>query len=240
MDNTESAFINNFGTSVVQIGTLVGYKPPNPIASLPNLQALLTQVLAARDVFRQKEETEEAARNAREELFRRAAPYASELINYCKSMGLDENALDNLYSFTREMRGGRAEEVPETPPGATPPKTISVAQTSYASVAEHFAGLVEAVRTIPNFSSDADKFKLTTLDAFVASLRQANTSVADADAETSTARRTLDELLYTGDACVIKSMNSAKPYIASIFGSDHPVYQTIVKFKFNKPKRLRS
>ena len=40
-------------------------------------------------------------RNEREMLFKRVAPYASELVNYCKSIGLDANELANLYSISQ-------------------------------------------------------------------------------------------------------------------------------------------
>lgn len=239
-DNTESKFITDFETSVTQIGTLgTAYKPPNPIAELAALQSLLTEILAARTVFQQKEANEETARNSREVLFKSAASYASDLINYCKSFGVPENVLANLQSFVREIRGVRAEPKPKTLPGANAPKTISAAQTSFSSVAGHFANLVEAVRTIDGFNPAEDKFKLATLDAFVASLRQANTEVIAADAETATARQALDAPLYTGNNSVIKSIAAAKPYIRSIFGADNQVYRTITKFRFAMPTRLR-
>lgn len=241
MDNTESKYITNFETSVTQIGTLgAAYKPPQTIAELLSLQTLLANILTARTAFQQKEAVEEDKRNAREMLYKRVAPYASELVNYCKSLGIDPNELKNLYSFTREIQGRPATPKPQPVEGeAEPPKTISSAQTSYASVAEHFANLVEAVRTLENFNPTEDKFKLSTLDAFVESLRQANTEVINADAETATARLALDELLYTGSNSVIKSMNAAKPYIRAVFGADNAVYKTITKFRFNLPKRLK-
>lgn len=240
-DTTESKFITNFETCVTQIGTLgAAYKPPNPIAELAALQSLLTQILAVRTIFQQKEASEETARNSRESLFRNVPSYASDLINYCKSFGVPENVLTNLQSFVREIRGVRAEPKPKALPGANAPKTVSAAQTTYPSIAEHFANLVEAVRTIPNFNPSEDKFKLATLDEFIESLRQANTNVTAADAETSTARQALDVLLYTGANCVINSVKAAKPYIRAVFGADNPVYRTLTGFKFNMPKRLRS
>jgi hypothetical protein len=240
MDNTESTFITNFETSVTRIGTLgVGYKPPNSIAALMAMQESLAQVLEARANFQQKESAEETVRNSREELYKTVAPLASELVDYCKALGLEANELANLQSFVREIRGRRAKPVPKTTPGAAAPKTISAAQTSYVSIAEHFANLVEGIRTITNFKPEEDKFKLATLDALVAALRQANTDVTSAEAATSTARQALDKLLYTGEACALNSVNAAKPYIRAVFGAENPVYQTITKLTFRKPSRLK-
>ncbi len=238
-DNTESTFITNFETSVTNIGTLgAAYKPPNPIAVFAAIQTLLAQILTARTALREKETQEETVRNSREDLYKTVAPLASELVNYCKALGIDANDLANLQSFVREIRGRPANPVPKTEPGVTAPKRISAAQTSFVSIAEHFANLVEGVRVITNFAPEEEKFKLTTLDALVAALRQANSAVINAEAETSTARQTLDELLYTGDACALKAINAAKPYIRAIFGAENPVYQTIVKLTFRKPSRL--
>jgi hypothetical protein len=178
-------------------------------------------------------------RNSREDLYKTVAPLASELINYCKALGIDANDLANLQSFVREIRGRRAKAVPKTAPGATTPKTISAAQTSYVSIAEHFANLVENVRLITNYAPEENKFKLTTLDALVTALRQSNTDVMSAEAETSAARQTLDKLLYTDEACALNTINAAKPYIRAVFGAENAVYQTITKFNFRKPSRLR-
>ena len=241
-DKTEDMFIANFATSITQINTLGGeYKPPNPFAELAGMQTHHAAILAARTASDEKDSAEEAARNARENLYKQVAPLASELVNYCKSLGLDANVFANLQTFVRDLRGRRAKPVAKPAAGATapPPKTISAAQTSYVETAEHFANLVEAARVLPDFKPEEDKFKLTTLDAFVAALRQANTDVANADAAAGVARHTLDELLYTGADSVINRLKSAKAYIAAVFKAKHPVYQTITKFRFDQPKRLR-
>lgn len=241
-DKTEDTFIANFATSITQINTLGGdYKPPNPLAEVAGMQAHHAAILTARTDSDEKDSAEEADRNARENLYKRAAPLASELVNYCKSLGLEENVFANLQTFVRDLRGRRAAPVAKPAANATapPPKTISAAQTSYVETAEHFANLVEAVRILPGFKPEEDKFKLTTLDAFVAALRQANTAVANAAAAAATARRTLDELLYTGADSVINRLKSAKAYIAAVFKASHPVYKTITKFRFDQPKRLR-
>jgi hypothetical protein len=105
-DNTEAKFILNFETSVAQIGTLgAGYMPPNPIAALAAMQANLAQILVLKQTLDQKEAVEEDKRNSREDLYKSVAPRCSAVINYCVSMGVDENDLENLRFFVRELRG---------------------------------------------------------------------------------------------------------------------------------------
>ena len=239
-DNTEAKFILNFETSVVQIGTLgAGYVPPNPIAGLAVLQTNLTQILAAKETLDQKEAVEEDKRNAREDLFKTLAPRCSSVVNYCESMGIDENDLENLRYFLRELRGVRAKPVTPSEPGATPVKTISAAQTSFANQQDWFAQFVEKVRVVSGYHPPEDGLKLSDLEALRDDAQRANTDVITAESETAQARAALDELLYTGAGCVINAMKSAKKYILSVFGANHPVYQTITKFRFNLPKRLK-
>jgi hypothetical protein len=243
---TEAKFFTNIETLTNEIATLgAGYKPPNPIAKLAAMQANLAQAMTLRDAFLQKTAAEEEKRNSRESLHAPVATLCTDIILYCEAAGWDENDLANLRTLNREYRGRRAvpkasgegENVGEG--GATPKKNISSAQTSYAGKTEHFASFVETLRTnAANYNPEEDRFKLSTLDALVAALRQANSDVSAAEADTNQARTALDAVLYTNPDNLADAANSAKKYVGSAFRT-HQVNHNIRNLKFEKPKRLR-
>ncbi len=237
---TESKLFDRFGILKNEVGTLgAAYKPPNPFAAFAPLTANIAQALTLRTAFQQKDAEEEEKRNMREDLYAPLPTLCSELATYCESANWAANDVANLRSFIREMRGKKAKPAKPLGEGETPPKSISSAQTSYVSRAEHFANFVETLRANQaNFTPDEEKFKLPTLDAFLTALRDANSTVAAAETATSQARAALDAVLYTSPANLVDAAKSAKKYVGAVFKTTQ-VYQNIKGFSFEKPRRLK-
>lgn len=240
-EQTEAKLFTNLGTLVNGVNILgAAYKPPNPYAAAGIIQTNLDAAKAAHAVWLQKSAFEEDARNDRENLYKTVAPLFTEIINYGKSAGWDKNTLDNLRSLKRELEGAPAEprvaDNPATPQDESAGR-ISSAQTSYANRGVTAAQFVEAVRTQSDYKPDEERFKLVSLDALVAALDAANSTVLSAAAETLDARTALDALLYTAAANLVDAGNSSKTYLKASF-SKHPVYQSVKNFRFAKPMRL--
>lgn len=241
-EETEAKLFTNLETLTNEIGTLgAAYKPPNEIAKLAAMLANLAQALTLRTAFQQKSAAEESLRNSREDLHKAIPALLTDLVKYCDSAGWDKNDLDNLKSFCREYKGRRA--APKAgltgEDGAPAKKNISSAHTSYASKTEHFANAVETLRTnAAKFKPEEDKFKLSTLDATVAAMRQANSDVSAAETATNQARAALDALLYTNPDNLVDAAVSSKKYVGAAFRT-HQVNQNIKNLKFRKPDRIK-
>jgi hypothetical protein len=244
---TEAKLFQNLETLINRVGTLgAAYQPPNPSAELATMQANLTGALALRTTLQQKEAVEEEKRNEREDLFEPVAGLCGDIAKYCESAGWDANDVANLRAFTREMRGKSAKpkKPAASPPGAgetppTPPNTISSAQTSFASRAEHFSNFLETVRAnAARYQPKETKFKLATLDARLAAMRDSNSAVNTAETDTNQARSAFDETLYTGGGNLVDAAKSAKKYLGALFKT-HQVYQDVKNLTFTKPKRFQ-
>jgi hypothetical protein len=236
---TESTLINRLETLKNEVGTLgAAYKPPNAFAAVAALETNLAEAKTLRAVLLQKDAEEEEKRNRREELFAPLASLCGELATYCESALWSANDVANLRALVREMRGKRAQAVKPPVEGEPPPKSISTAQTSFVSRADHFAQFIEILRAhADNFKPEEDKYKLTTLEAFLNELRDANSAVAAAETASSQARTALDAALYTSPANLVDAAKSEKKYAGSAFKTTQ-VNQNIKGLKFEKPRRL--
>lgn len=223
---TEAKLFQNLETLVNGVSTLgAAYQPPNPSAELAAMQENLTEAAARRGDLQQKDAVEEEKRNEREDLFKPIATLCGDITRYCESAGWDANDVANLRAFTREMRGKSAK--PKTPadnppnagtPNAPPPNSVSSSQTSYASRAEHFSNFLETVRANEGkYQPKETQFKLVTLDAKLAAMRDSNSAVNTAETGTNQARAALDETLYTGDGNLVDAAKSAKKYLGALF-----------------------
>lgn len=245
---TEAKLFQNLEALINRAETLgAAFQPPNPSAELATMQAKFTEAQTRRTAWQQKAAVEEEKRNEREDLFAPVATLCGDIAKYCEAAGWDANDVANLRAFTREMRGKSAkpkkpaDHPPDVSLPAAPPaqNSVSSAQTSFASRAEHFSNFLETVRAnAASYQPKETQFKLATLDARLAAMRDANSAVNTAENGTSQARAALDETLYTGDGNLVDAAKSAKKYLGALFKT-HQVYQDVKNLTFNKPNRLK-
>jgi len=239
-DNTEATLFTNLESLVVGKVVPLGaaYNPPNPHAEAAAMQANFNAALPLRSALQQKDAAEFLVRHARAELHEPIDTLCTDLINYCKAAGWSANDLNTLRALNRKLRGRPArqkEDDPATPDVNEAAGGISSAQTSYPSRTEHFANVVETLRAKGDFNPTETRFRLSTLDALVQSLRDANSNVSSAKSETDQARAALDAILYLNADNLVDAANSAKFYLKSSFSH---VYESVKNMRFRKPARL--
>lgn len=237
---TEAKLFSNLEILKNEVATLgAEFKPPNPFAQPATFNANLAQAVALLAALRQKQAEEEQRRNTREDLYEPLATLCGEIATYCEAAGWAANDVANLRSMVREMRGKRAKPVEPTGEGETPPKTVSASQTSFVSRADHLRRFIEILRANEaNFKPEVEKYKIATLEAMLADLESANSTVAAAETATSQARAALDAVLYTSPANLVDAAKSIKKYVGSVFKTTQ-VNQNIKGLTFEKPRRVR-
>jgi len=218
------------------------YTPPNQIAQVSKMQTKLTNIKTKRTQYKVVEAELETMTNSREDLMKETLPIFGETITYCKSLQFDKNDLDALTAINRVIQGRRATPVPAGDAaggnGGETPNTHSVARTSYASRADKAAEFVELLRSNPKYVTTDDKFALTTFDARVTALQDANSNVTEKESERQNLRNELDFEIYLDADSLVESGKSSKNYIKSRFTTSHPVWNQIKNIRFDKPSRL--
>lgn len=234
-ERTEAKYFEDVDEIIAEAERLgAEYSPPNSNAGVVNLKAKRDVSLAARTVNQANDSAEEIKRNDRENLYKPLGSDVSSLVNYAKSYGLPENQIAALQSIARDVKGGRAKPIDPESGG----NHISVSHLSYATRADNYAQFIEQYDALA-IPTTEDMYKPATHRAKLTALRQSNTDVITAEANSNTSGETLDKLAYTDADSLMNGCISAKGYIKSKYGTKGQPYKNIAKTRFELPTRLR-
>lgn len=231
---TEAKFFEDVEKIIAEAERLsADYQPPNPLATVANLKARRDDILAA-TVHQAHEAAEEQARNSRENFFKTLGGDVTSIVAYAKSAGKAENEIAALQSIARAIRDGRAEPI-DPHSKAT---HVSTANLSYVTRADNFAQFIEQYDALGIETKEAF-YKAATHRAKQTALTTANNAVITAEANSNTARETLDKLAYTDADSLLNACISVKAYIKSKYKMTGQPYLNIAKTRFELPSRLR-
>lgn len=217
------------------------YNPGQAAFALPTLQTLSQSLKNVMQRIRGLQVDNNNAVNARAILFRQLKTLAGQLVNALDAFGATPETMADARLLLNKIRGIRVSAKPEEIPGADPSakkvKTISAAQTSYDSLLEHFARLVEITQREPTYAAREEKTSIAGLTAALALYTQANKTVVDTRSLLDAARIDRDDLLYKADTGMVALANDVKKYVKSVFGLSSPQYKQLSKLQFRVPKR---
>ena len=156
------------------------------------------------------------------------------LVGYAKSAGKQPNEIAALQSIARDIKGGRAKPVDP----ATSGNNVSVSNMSYATRADNYSEFIEQYDAL-GITTNENFYKAATHRAKLTALRNANTSVINAEANSNTTGAQLDDLAYLDADSLMNACISAKAYIKSKYKASGQPYKNIAKTRFVLPSRLR-
>ncbi len=234
-ERTEAKFFEHADMLIAEAERLAAeYEPPNAIAKLPALKAKRDESTAQRTIHQADDAAEEKARNTRENLYKSVPKDVTSLVTYAESAGKPENEIEALKSIARDIKGQRAKPVDPT----DGKKQISVANLSYASIADNYARFIEQYDAL-KIETNEDFYKPETHRAKLENIRAANAAVIAAEAASNTSGELLDQLAYTAPDSLLNGCVSAKNYIKSKRNTNPESYDNIAKTRFELPSRLR-
>ena len=128
-----------------------------------------------------------------------------------------------------------------TPPpvaGETPPadKTISSSQQSYDQQIEHFDKLIELLASDSNYKPNEKELGLPAIQAKLAELKTANTTVVDSYTNWSNSRILRSTILYNPLTGLVNTALDVKKYVKSVYGATSPQYKQVSKLEFKNRK----
>ncbi len=227
------SFCNGYGAT---------YNPSKEALKIPSLQ---TQLTASQNVLKDTKVTQTAfnnATNTRMDAFKPLKAYATKIINALDSTDASAETVKDARTIIRKLQGQRATpKAPPTPPPAgggeaIPDKTISTSQQSYDQQIEHFDKLLELLISDSNYKPNEPDLSIASIQAKLAVLKTANTSVVEAYTNWSNSRIARRTILYNALTGLVNTALDVKKYVKSVYGASSPQYKQVSKLEFRNRK----
>ena len=206
------AFITSYGAT---------YNPPRNAIKLTQLSAILasSQKTLADVIVKNTEFNNKIIE--RTKAFATLKPLSTRLVNTFEGFGIKGEKLKDAKGFHRKLQGQRAKAIiqpldPEEPKI----KTNSASQMSYDQQIQHFAALIEVLKSEPTFIPNEADLKIASLIAKQADLVAKNTAVDIAYSAVNNARLIRDTTIYHHETGLVSIALDAKKYIRGIYGSN--------------------
>lgn len=214
------------------------YNPSKNTLKLPQLQALLTDANTKLADVVAKNTIHNNKVNERQAAFSDLKLLSTRLINALQTTDASDELIKDAKFFNRKIQGRRASSANPTPnnPNAPTPTTISTSQQSYTQLIQHFAGLIEVLKSEPSYTPNETDLKITTLVAKKDALTTLNNEVSTTFVVVSNARLARNATLYTNELNIYEIALEIKKYIKSIFGTTSPEFAQIKGIDFKKPR----
>src|SRR3972149_4324847 len=175
------------------------YNPSAADIKVPALTRKDTAVQASIINVNTKEGIWKAKINTRQSNYQLGATLASRAVGIVASEDLNAKILKDLRAVIKKI-GGKRNKLPDDPQPAAAPvpakKTVSAAQTSFDKRKDHFSKLISLLQTISGYTPNEADLTITSLTAYLNSLKTANTDVNNAAKDLFQARKDRNIELY--------------------------------------------
>lgn len=206
------AFVKGYGNT---------YNPSKDALKLPQLESLLSTT--------QTTFTNLSAQNAiyntkvidRLQEYSNLKPLATRLINALQVSEASDHLIEKAKSYNRKLQGVKAKSTPPAnpDPNLPAPNSISTSQQSYVQQWQHFAGLIEVLKSEASYTPNETELQIASLDAKLLALATKNQEVMDAHVAASNARLARNKSMYINDDCLTEIGLEIKKYIKALFGN---------------------
>jgi hypothetical protein len=219
----------------------VVYRPSNENLSIPALEELLAKARQSLDKTVQVKLKHDDAVIFRTNCFSDLNKLSSRMINYLISGDVPAAKVEDARAFSRKLSGRRAKGiVPEPVADGAPaetPRTVSVSQQSFDSRADFFKKLTTLVSEEKAYQPQEPDLTRESLNLKLKTLYECNQKAVQTAQLQRMALDERDAVLYNAVPCLFDCAGSAKAYLKAIAGVGSPVYKSVGKLKFIRPKK---
>lgn len=222
------------------------YNPASKIITIAEMQRIQA---AANDVTAVQREDETACTNAtdiRLVTINGTKAHARRVVNAITVLGAAPAKVDNAKDLVKKMSGKRLTALPESPPDTDPKdpnaKPVVIhnhAKTSYDNIIEHFAKLIELVKSEPGYKPNEPELTAEGLVARMDELQDVDKVAVDAEVKRNSSRIKSFEVMYQDVTGLVDVGNSAKLYVKTVFGPNSAEYRQVRKIRFTKPRKKK-
>lgn len=223
------------------IGFGAGYNPTKDALKIPNLQSQLTTANTLLQQSITNETVYIQATDTRRDLFAPLKPLATKVLNAFSVSGVPDSAVAEVKTINRKIQGKRASSSEKSASiaveGETPqPKTISSSQQSYEYMVEHFYTLIELIRSHSVYNPNEDALKVSTLQAYLTDLQNANNNVMVTNTAWTISRANRNKCLYSPETGLVDTALDVKNYVKAVFGTSSMEYGMVKGIPFKDGK----
>ncbi len=204
----------------------------NAMTTLLNIaQQSMEEVSEAQTIY-------DNATNQRVTGFKGIRKLSSRIVNVLKSSGAHPLTVLDARGSSQKVWGKRTpkrEPEPNVKEGEKP-KSSFARGSDYASMAYHFARLVETISAEPKYNPNEMELSVAGIIQRLAELRGLNEVVTQAEIGLSQARRKRDAIYYKGEGNLFSTALATKQYVRGVFGYNSNQHLEVRRLRFTKPK----
>lgn len=161
---------------------------------------------------------------------------SSRICTLLRSCGAHPLTVKDALASNRKLWGVKRTPLPEVKVGEERPKTAATNGNDFASLAQHFARLVETVSAEAKYKPNETELIVDGLKQRLAELRSLNDAVTQAEIALTQARRKRNALYYADEGNLFSTAIAAKQYVRGVFGYNSSQHQEVKRVRFAKPK----
>lgn len=208
------------------------YNPSNSVLQVPNMVLLHTDAVTQHEAVSIALVPYRTSVNSRQTLFADMRKRATRIFYALKvAANVDPKIVEDARSILFSIRGTRiSKAVPESE------TQISVAQTSFDNLYDHFAKFVALIIAVPSYSPNEVELQNATIIAMRDALLASNNLVISSAASLKTATMGRNDVLYRPTDGVVEVALASKVYIGSAFGKNSDPYRAVKGIKFSRKR----
>jgi len=212
------------------------YQPSNANLERASMNALLTEVEGLMDGVQTDLVPWKNKVADRENIYAGVRSRTTQILAAFKASGADENKVDNVQTFHRQVHGARAKALPVDNP-STPEdesKGNSVSHQSYVQVAEAFGQIVKLIEGEPLYNPNETDLRVPTNQTLHNNMETANDEVITAVVPWKNSMIVRNNRLSDDADSILERQKLVKEYVKSAFGANSPQYAQVKGLEFKK------
>jgi hypothetical protein len=212
------------------------YNPGQQNLQVNAMTTLLNIVQQSMEEVSEAQTIYDNATNQRVTGFKGIRQLSSRIVSVLKSSGVHPLTVFDALGSSRKVWGANTAKREPILKEDEKPKSSFVYGRDYASMAYHFARLVETVSAEPRYNPNEPELSVAGITQRLAELRGLNEAVTQAEIGLSQARRKRDAVCYKEEGNLFSTALAAKQYVRGVFGYLSSQHLEVRRLRFTKPK----
>ncbi|HMC98709.1 MAG TPA: hypothetical protein VKH37_01100 [Ferruginibacter sp.] len=231
--------VANFATIISFCkGYGASYNPSKSALQLSSLDTQKTEAEAALNAVKAAKASFDTIVNSRQSAFKDLQSLSTRIVNALAACDVDPAVVADAKTILRKIRGTRAHAAVTVPHdesnsnGSTPDKKISTAQTSFDSLTDHLAKLIQLLTKQPGYKPNETDLTVIKLNDVLKDMQTGNADVVNAYTDWSNSRINRNNVLYNSLTGMVQTAMDIKLYVKSVFGASSPQFKQVGKIGF--------
>jgi hypothetical protein len=214
------------------------YKPGQQNLQVNAMITLLNSAQQAMEAVNEAQVFYDNATNNRVIGFKGLRSLSSSVRSVLLASGANDLTMKDVRATCRKIwgKGSKPKATMEGKTEGDQSKAIFNYGHDYASIANHFAKLVETAASEPRYQPNEPELSVAGLEQKLAQLRSLNETVVKAEIRFTQARRDRNDLFYKKEGNLFATAMAVKEYVRGVFGFRSSQHLEVRQVRFTKPR----